>query len=344
MKHLHATSPTDYQRQFYETIGLAPVEPDPADFCDPNAPWELWENPDVGFVHGFGSMERIHCGIGSYTVPSDLLVCYDYEFSYLHFGIIYRGVTYSLKDGCELAGPGPAPFVAVERSPVGTNHWKAGQQARGTEISVRTAVLEQSIFPLLGLSPTCLDALTVNRRYTVVPDGLRRTIKLFEDNLVNHRMSEPLIMGLTCSFVAQLFQPETLGQLVGGEGRPAQRLAIGRRTLTLGADELARVERAHAVVAEAACAFPSTAAVAREVGLSEQKLKAGFSHLYHCTLGDFAHSVRMEEAGRLLRETSEPVSQVARAVGYQSEAAFIAAFKRWGGATPFRYRRREARR
>ena len=98
------------------------------------------------------------------------------------------------------------------------------------------------------------------------------------------------------------------------------------------------------VVAEAACAFPSTAAVAREVGLSEQKLKAGFSHLYHCTLGDFAHSVRMEEAGRLLRETSEPVSQVARAVGYQSEAAFIAAFKRWGGATPFRYRRREARR
>ena len=73
------------------------------------------------------------------------------------------------------------------------------------------------------------------------------------------------------------------------------------------------------------------------MGLSEQKLKAGFSHLYHRTLGDFAHGVRMEEATRLLRETSEPVSQIARTVGYQSEAAF----KRWGGTTPLRYRRRE---
>lgn len=336
MKYLQATSPTDYQRQFYEAIGLISVEPDPVDRCDPDAPWEFWENPDVGFVHGFGSMDHIHCGIGSYTIPGDLTVRYDYEFSYLHFGIIYRGVTYSLKDGHELAGPGPAPFVALERSPVGTNRWKAGQQARGTEISVHTAVLEQSVFALLGL-----DALTVNRRYTAVPDGLRRTIKLFEDNLVNHRMSAPLAMGLTCSFVAQLAQPETLAQLLDDEGCPAEHLAVGRRTLTLGGDELRRVEQAHAIVAEAAATFPNTAAVAREVGLSEQKLKAGFSHLYHRTLGDFAHGVRMEEAGRLLRETSEPVSQVARAVGYQSEAAFIAAFKRWGGTTPLRYRRRE---
>lgn len=342
MKHLQATSPTDYQRQFYEAIGLHATGPDPADRCDADAPWEFWENPDVGFVHGFGSMDRIHCGIGSYTIPCDLLVRYDYEFSYLHFGIIYRGVTYSLKDGRELAGPGPAPFVAVERSPVGTNRWKAGQQARGTEVSVCTAVLEHSIFPVLGLAPSCLNALAVNRRYTAVPDGLRRIIKLFEDNLVNHRMSESLMVGLTCSFVAQLAQPETLTQLVEGEGHPAERLAVGRRTLTLGADELERVEQTHAIVAEVAASFPSAASVAREVGLSEQKLKAGFSHLYHRTLGDFAHGVRMEEATRLLRETSEPVSQIARTVGYQSEAAFIAAFKRWGGTTPLRYRRREA--
>ena len=340
MLHLTATSPADYQRQFYEAIGLASAEPpNPAERCDPSAPWEFWENPDVGFVHGFGSMERIHCGIGSYTIPSDLLVHYDYEFSYLHFGIIYRGVTYSLQDGRELTGPSPAPFVAVERSPAGTNLWKAGQQERGTEISVHGGTLEQEICPALGLLPSCLDTLEVNRRYTKMPNELQASIRLFEENLVNHRMTEPLMVGLTCSFVAQLCQPETLAQLLDGVGRPVEHIAVGQRALALSPDELGRVRQAHTIVAEAATSFPRAAAIAREVGLSEQKLKAGFSHLYHRTLGDFAHSVRMEEAARLLRETSEPVGRVSHAVGYQSEAAFIAAFKRWGGTTPLRYRR-----
>lgn len=307
---------------------------------DPHTPWELWENPAVGFVHGFGSMDAIHCGI--YTIPCDLTVRYGYEFSYLHFGIIYRGVTYSIANGQELAGPSPSAFVALERSPVGTNRWKAGQQARGTEISLCASFLEERVYPMLGLLPSCLSVLEVNRRYTAVPEELRRTIKLFEDNLVSHHMTEALAMGLSCAFVAQLAQPGTLEQLMRKESIPVERLALGTRTLTLGAHELERVKQAHRLIAQTATSFPSTAVLAREVGLSEQKLKAGFSHLYHRTVGDFAHSVRMEEAGRLLRTTLMPVNQVSQTVGYQSEAAFIAAFKRWSGTTPLRYRRREA--
>lgn len=82
MVHLKVTSPEDYQRRFYEHIGLVRV-------LHPNG--EAWENPDVGFVHSFGDMGSIQCSIGSYTIPRGLTIQYDYRFSYLRFGIIIAG-------------------------------------------------------------------------------------------------------------------------------------------------------------------------------------------------------------------------------------------------------------
>lgn len=51
---------------------------------------------------------------------------------------------------------------------------------------------------------------------------------------------------------------------------------------------------------------------------------------------------RMLLAARLLRDTSDPLAAVARAVGYGSEFAFAKAFKRHHGTTPGAYRRQAA--
>ncbi|GAA1619806.1 AraC family transcriptional regulator [Nonomuraea maheshkhaliensis] len=48
---------------------------------------------------------------------------------------------------------------------------------------------------------------------------------------------------------------------------------------------------------------------------------------------------RLASAGRLLRETDAPLSEIARRVGYGSEFAFANAFKRDYGVAPGRYRR-----
>ena len=328
-----AHSPTDYQQQFYQAIGLNAVPSE-----EQAAGWELYENPDVGFVHGFGSMDTVHCGIGSYTIPRELVVRYDYEFSYLHFGIIYRGVTYSLVNDQELAGPGPSAFVALEHSPVGVNRWKVGQQARGTEISICTPFLEQTLLPLLGLEPSCLGSLVRNMRYTGVPQELVDVVKRFEGHLVHHRITHAIMVALACEFVAFLAQPDVLAAIASGAGLPSEPLTVGTRTFYLTADEFKRVEEAHAQAEASAAMFPTAAALARAVGLSEQKLKAGFLHRYHQTIWDFSNSVRMTQAAALLRDTATPVSAVSRTVGYQSEAAFIAMFKKWSGSTPHRYR------
>ena len=49
---------------------------------------------------------------------------------------------------------------------------------------------------------------------------------------------------------------------------------------------------------------------------------------------------RMQKASRLLETSQAGVAEIARRVGYDAEAAFSKAFKRWTGAAPGAYRRK----
>jgi AraC-like DNA-binding protein len=48
---------------------------------------------------------------------------------------------------------------------------------------------------------------------------------------------------------------------------------------------------------------------------------------------------RMQKASRLLETSPAGVAEVAKRVGYDAEAAFSKAFKRWIGVAPGAYRR-----
>ena len=47
----------------------------------------------------------------------------------------------------------------------------------------------------------------------------------------------------------------------------------------------------------------------------------------------------MARAAQLLRETDESVAEIARAVGYESQSKFTAAFKEYFGVLPKEYRK-----
>ena len=53
----------------------------------------------------------------------------------------------------------------------------------------------------------------------------------------------------------------------------------------------------------------------------------------------FIRTLKMSAAAQMLRDSNHAVSRVAEETGYQSEAAFINAFKAQFGITPARYRR-----
>ena len=73
--------------------------------------------------------------------------------------------------------------------------------------------------------------------------------------------------------------------------------------------------------------------------MSISKLKDAFHVRYGCTITQYIQGQRTEQAGRLLRETDLPVSQVAAIVGYQNPSRFAELFRRNTGRSPAEYRR-----
>jgi len=79
--------------------------------------------------------------------------------------------------------------------------------------------------------------------------------------------------------------------------------------------------------------------LASEAGMSRTSFAVKFARAIGMTPHHYLTQWRMQEAGRRLRETADPIVSVAEGAGYQSEAAFNRAFKKWFDATPGSYRR-----
>lgn len=80
--------------------------------------------------------------------------------------------------------------------------------------------------------------------------------------------------------------------------------------------------------------------LAREVGMSRSAFTAAFRELVGEAPARHLTGRRMQEAARLLGETSLPQSAVPQRVGYQSAVGFHLAFRKWYGMTPGEYRTR----
>ncbi|MDD5898630.1 MAG: helix-turn-helix domain-containing protein [Clostridia bacterium] len=78
--------------------------------------------------------------------------------------------------------------------------------------------------------------------------------------------------------------------------------------------------------------------VAEMLFISKNYLSDVFTKRLGITFTQYRHSLRIQEAKRLLAETDESVTEIAYSVGYNSESYFCAMFKRVAGVTPQQYR------
>ena len=85
-------------------------------------------------------------------------------------------------------------------------------------------------------------------------------------------------------------------------------------------------------------------ALAHEAGMSRSVFAERFTREIGRAPGAYLFDCRMQRAAALLLEKRLASGQLARAVGYSSEAAFCTAFKRWAGMSPTLYRRARATR
>lgn len=82
----------------------------------------------------------------------------------------------------------------------------------------------------------------------------------------------------------------------------------------------------------------TVATLAREMRTCRRRLELRFREILGHTVHDELERLRLDEARRLLTQTSQPVAEVAQACGYRSDDAFRKAFTAATGLTPLRYR------
>ncbi len=158
------------------------------------------------------------------------------------------------------------------------------------------------------------------------PDLLRAANDMFRSNA---RYARPLRNAyldaksreIVCAMVNGLWLPQQ---------RPAPALSVR---------DVNRVYEARDIVSDRFRTPPTIAALAREVGLNQTKLKSAFKTVFGLTINEFTLKMRMERGSELLTDTSLSISEIAYATGYRHPANFTHAYKRFYGHAPRQLRR-----
>ncbi|XCP84451.1 helix-turn-helix transcriptional regulator [Roseburia hominis] len=79
-------------------------------------------------------------------------------------------------------------------------------------------------------------------------------------------------------------------------------------------------------------------ALSKQYLMNPTTLKTLFKSVYGTSIAAHIKEHRMEQAAKLLRETSFSIAEIARRVGYDSQSRFTAAFKEYSGKLPKDYR------
>lgn len=100
-----------------------------------------------------------------------------------------------------------------------------------------------------------------------------------------------------------------------------------------------KIRRARTILGMEYANPPPIPELARQLGLSETRLKSGFKAMNGTTLRQYCIDKRIEAARFLLKENRHTISEIGSIVGYEDHSAFTRAFRRHCGCTPREWRR-----
>ena len=95
-----------------------------------------------------------------------------------------------------------------------------------------------------------------------------------------------------------------------------------------------QLDQAREIIRKDCVHVPTIAALARQLGLNQRKLKMGFKQLFGTPIFQYTQNLRLEKALQLLHTGDYSIREVADAVGYSYSKNFTTAFKRRYGVSP----------
>ncbi len=282
-------------------------------------------------------------GIADYTIPEDFTLPFSHSLTLMRFGMFYAGQTEYQMTGQPASFSTPSSFFVVEDSVSGEQRWKKGQHFHGVEFTIYEPYFTDVVLPLCP-EAALFEKFERNKTFHYLPEEVVRIIEqlsaLAKKNLLTGLYLESKV--LECIAVisntlrsspdnAFAFQID-YGSVKIGENRQ----------LHLTPSDIRAIQEAHDILSRESENPPSIPQLSRRVYLGEQKLKAGFFHHYHMSVGGFIHSLRMTRAANLLSTTDLSVRDIAAQVGYQHSGNFSRMFRKVYGKTPHDFRRTKA--
>lgn len=100
-----------------------------------------------------------------------------------------------------------------------------------------------------------------------------------------------------------------------------------------------KIRRARTILGMEYANPPPLPELARQLGISETRLKNGFKTMNGTTVMQYCIQKRIEAARFLLKENHHSISEIGNIVGYEDHSAFSRAFRRQCGYSPREWRR-----
>ena len=297
------------------------------------------------YLRLYGEPGLYEFGVANYRIDHDFSARFSCDQEILRFGAMYEGRTFFQMEGERQSSFLPSVFVTYERDVRGMQEWHQGQHLCGAEFTLYPAFFETARKKYAAHYTRPLhQALEPNRTYRFMPMNAVAAMERLIEADRSGRLGPLAVQGAALEALDAIM--EVAGH-AGPESPFCPATAKGRYPLSAGrraefsTDELYLIERARDTLDRTYTHPRTIEALAKDLGLSPQKLKTGFQRLYHTTPGRYVANLRMTQGALLLRTTDVCVEVISARVGYAHPSNFIKAFRRAYSCTPAQYRKQE---
>lgn len=297
------------------------------------------QHPENGYFLFYERPDYYSFGIADYTVPHPFRLTFNNPEHLIRFGTVYQGATNFKLDDQPVSSFTPSSFFVIEKGIKGTQSWTKGQHFHGAEFTIHEAYFTEFIKTHLNTDFN-FEKFKKNFTYRYLPIDVITILKNMQVLATQNALSPLFLESYLLQCIAILIQtveesPDNAftKQLYYG------RVKIGtNKYLHLRSEDIRAIQKAHTILTENIQSPPTIERLSELVFLNPQKLKAGFAHYYHLSIGQFITTTRMSLAANLLCTTDESISEIAKQVGYPYTSNFIKMFKQTYQCTPLEYR------
>ncbi|WP_035177801.1 helix-turn-helix transcriptional regulator [Alkalihalobacterium bogoriense] len=296
--------------------------------------------PELGHLINYSREGYYEFFIADYTIPEDFSFKFDNPEQLMRFGVVYEGVTQFKMEENPVYTFTPSSFFVIEKDIKVTTTWTKGQHFHGTEITITENYFNEILKPNF---PNIIDfqSLIKNYTYLYLPLEITEIIGqlqgLHHDDSLTSIYVESKILECIAIFINEVTKSKEnafTNQIDYGN------IHIGtNRIMKLTFSDIQAIRKAHDILQKNYFNPPTIKALSKMVFLNEQKLKAGFSKLYHTSIGEYINKLRMSVAANLLSTTDFSIDEIAHKVGYNYSANFAKMFKKTYGKTPLQFRK-----